>query len=1187
MAERIKFGTTWWGKAWLEALSNIDYSNRLPRGRSYYGRGMIESVEFHPDTLTVEALVSGSAYYPYEVKIQLTRIPEKDVERLVDAIAERPPLVAKLLNRELDPEVAEIAQRLGIRLFPSSWREFRMSCSCPDSAVPCKHLAAVYYAIVKTIDADPMWVFTCRGVDLTARLKSRGINLESAVRIEDPRWRDWLNTDGESQLEAAVDESADFSSLPYWRLRPLTSVLMPLLPASTGPRKELTRAKTERLYGAVSKWASEVLSERTLSDSAWHDWESTLPGGSVMPKLVFEAGRPRLIVIKCRGKKEQRLSPGQHQVMIEALFSTGTDEACAHSPSLGFWSGAAGAAAALLKQGAAVPVLVCEGEEEDAVGVVWLPAVQSPEVSDLVDALAAVLERCDIKPFEQFDCSSTSRGRALTVLGTLMTEAVQASQPLRMPATSSAKLWSVVCRPQQSLVIGVDDEEIQAIRRFLKPLSLGQRSFVWTPVLTVRTGREDDVTLNLGLLPKKAGAAERPMLYRDVLKSERYADERFAVISVFESFADVCPELRTVIETGGSPAHLPLESLKEFLFSAVPSLEMLGARVMLPKSLQKMLRPSMKAKIGASGSGKSVLTKEALADFSWEMSVGGHPISEEEFKALLEDSGRIVRWKDEFVYLDPEVLARMKAALEAEKNPSHLEKLRAMLSGEYAGMPVEISADLTERIKALSEVAQVPLPAGLKAVLRPYQERGYAWLTKNIRLGIGALIADDMGLGKTLQVISALLEMKEKGEFEDGKVLAAVPATLLTNWEREVRRFAPSLSVSVYHGTGRRLAPLSERADITLTTYGTLRRDVKKLSGENWRVLVIDEAQAVKNSGTGVTQAVRSLPVRQVIAMSGTPVENRLAEYWSLLSIVQPGLLGSEEEFRRTFALPIESDHDPKALEAFRRLTAPFMLRRLKTDKSIIADLPEKLVSDRYTGLTPEQAALYQQTLERLIKKVTDAEAEQDKSKRSAAVLELITALKQICNSPSQYQKTHTPVPDSGKGTALLELIGECRENRRKVLIFTQYREMGERLQEWIARAFGRRPDFLHGGIPVSARAEMVDAFQTDPSDDILIISLKAGGTGLNLTAASAVVHYDLWWNPAVENQATDRAYRIGQTRDVLVYRFLCAGTFEEKINEMLAQKRELADLTVVTGENWIGDMSAAELSAVFRLEKA
>ena len=1184
MAARMKFGTTWWGKAWIDALTNIDHTNRLQRGRTYYNQGHIESVTFHPHTLEVEALVSGSAYYPYEVTIRFTRIAEADIERLVDAIAERPPLVAKLLNNELDPEVSEIAKSLGIHLFPRSWREFRMSCSCPDSAVPCKHIAAVYYAVVKTIDADPMWVFTCRGVDLVERLKNRGINLETAVRIEDPTWNDWLAEKGEFVPRA--DAPTAFSELPYWKLRPLTDVLMPLLAKAAGPKKELTRAKTEKLYRTLAKWGETALECRLHPTNAWRRFEEIMGNVSVLPMLTFHDGRPALMIRKCRGRKVHSLSPNQHQMLTDFLFKTNPQEAQSHSPHLTFWSGAAGTAAALLKHGAVVPVLVREDSDEghQTCSVVWLPAVQSPEVDQLVDDFASVLEHSAYRPFED-ESGSTPKGRALVVLGALLTEAVSAAQPLKAPASVTA-LWAALSRPTERLFSGAQDDAEKELRRFLKPLSLGQRSFVWTPVLTVRTGREDDVTLNLGVVDKNPSQTARPMLYRDLLKSERYADERFAIISVFESFADVCPELGDVLKSGGTPAHLPLSELKDFLFSAVPSLEMLGARVMLPKSLQKILRPSMSASIGSKGSEKSLLTKDALADFSWKISLGSHQLTEEEFRALLEDVGKVVRWKDEFVYLDPEVLAKMKAALEKSKNPSHLEKLRAMLSGEFAGMPVEVTTDLADRIRALSEVSEVPLPQGLRATLRPYQERGYAWLTKNIRLGIGALIADDMGLGKTLQVITALLEMKEKGEFRFGKVLAAVPATLLTNWQREVKRFAPAMTVSVYHGIKRRLEPLETRADITLTTYGTLRRDVETLSAEPWRVLVIDEAQAVKNAGTGVSQAVRALPVKQVIAMSGTPVENRLSEYWSLLSIVQPGLLGSQDDFHKTFALPIESDHDPKALEAFRRLTGPFMLRRLKTDKSIIADLPEKLVSDRYTDLTPAQAALYQKTLERLMKKVTDAEGEGDQSKRSAAVLALITALKQICNSPSQYEKTSAAMPDSGKGTALLELIAELKENRRKVLVFTQYREMGERLQDWIGKAFGRRPDFLHGGIPVSARAEMVDAFQNDPADDILIISLKAGGTGLNLTAASAVVHYDLWWNPAVENQATDRAYRIGQKRDVLVYRFLCAGTFEEKINEMLAQKRELADLTVVTGENWIGDLSSAELSAVFRLEK-
>ena len=389
------------------------------------------------------------------------------------------------------------------------------------------------------------------------------------------------------------------------------------------------------------------------------------------------------------------------------------------------------------------------------------------------------------------------------------------------------------------------------------------------------------------------------------------------------------------------------------------------------------------------------------------------------------------------------------------------------------------------------------------------------------------------------------------------------------------------------------------------------------LGARRWRLLVLDEAQAVKNTTSAQTAAVKQLKARQVLAMSGTPVENRLSEYWSIFSTVQPRLLGTLKDFRETFARPIETDHDPKAAEVLKRLTAPFMLRRLKSDKSIIADLPEKNVLDYFTNLTIEQAALYTQTLERLMGELADLEARASSSpdieltneivenvfetddpvvpveassqsdiraKRRGLVLRLITALKQICNSPSQYLKTDEPRPDSGKAAALLELLARCRDADRKVLVFTQFREMGERLQNWIEAATGERPDFLHGGVNLKERSAMVDRFQTDRSVRVLIVSLKAGGTGLNLTAASAVIHYDLWWNPAVENQATDRAYRIGQRRDVLVYRFVTAGTFEEKINAMLMQKRELADLTVSTGEAWIGDMKKEEIEAIFRL---
>ena len=501
-----------------------------------------------------------------------------------------------------------------------------------------------------------------------------------------------------------------------------------------------------------------------------------------------------------------------------------------------------------------------------------------------------------------------------------------------------------------------------------------------------------------------------------------------------------------------------------------------------------------------------------------------------------------------------------------------------------------MSPEIKEALKHITDVEEVPPPRGLNTELRPYQERGYSWLMKNLSLGLGSLIADDMGLGKTLQVISAILELKNRGALKARKVLAVLPTTLITNWMREIAKFAPALTVGTYYGADRRLPDPEEAPDVLLTSYGTLRRDYEALSSVRWKLLVLDEAQAIKNISTAQTAAVRGIKADQVIAMTGTPVENRLMEYWSILSAVQPKLLGTQKEFAKTFAEPIEGDRDPQAAEAFRRLTAPFMLRRLKTDKSIIADLPEKNTADHYALMRTEQAALYAATLLKLMEKIRKAEEAPDASSpsgrmaRRGLVLKLITSLKEICNSPSQYSKTEALRPDSGKADAMLEILGQCLESDRKVLIFTQYREMGERLQQWIEAATGERPDFLHGGVSRTERMKMVDRFQTDRTARIFILSLKAGGTGLNLTAASAVIHYDLWWNPAVEAQATDRAFRIGQRRDVLVYRLITAGSFEEKINDMLASKRDLADLTVAAGESWIGDLPAKELNRIFAL---
>ena len=708
------------------------------------------------------------------------------------------------------------------------------------------------------------------------------------------------------------------------------------------------------------------------------------------------------------------------------------------------------------------------------------------------------------------------------------------------------------------------------------------------PVVVVRSRNRETLQLNLGILPAKHEAGEKPILLKTILTDPEYERDRYAVIAGFQMLTSACPELAEVLKSQGKPFSMVPEDLKPFLFEARPALELLGAQVLLPKRLRKIFRPQLTAEI--SGTVKSsagrFLTKEMLADFSWKVSIGSRELTEAEALQLFEKKGEIVQLDDEYVWLDPAEIEAIEKRLKQKRKPGYLERLRGALTGEIEGAGVQVSGDIMEKLREISREKEIPVPDDIRAELRPYQKRGYSWLMKNFRLGLGSLIADDMGLGKTLQVITALDELKREGELKTGKVIAVVPATLLTNWVREIRKFAPNLTAEIYHGSDRKLGDPDKRPDVLLTTYGTLRRDSEQLSKLSWRVMVMDEAQAVKNTGTGAYAAASSFPADRVIAMTGTPVENRLMEYWSIFSIVQPGLLGTASDFRENFSVPIENEHDPRAAEAFRKLVAPFMLRRMKTDKAIISDLPDCIVQDVMTTLLPEQAYLYQETLTRNLDAISRAEANsRDKQvKRRALVLKLITELKQICNSPSQYNKQWSETPDSAKAETLFELLDECRENGRKVLVFTQYREMGELLQGWIAKKTGRKPEFLHGGVSVARRAVMVDDFQNNPDSHILLVSLKAGGTGLNLTAASVVIHYDLWWNPAVESQASDRAWRIGQQRDVLVYRFVTEGTFEERINEMLTEKRRITDLAVSSGENWVGDMSTSELRALFSL---
>ncbi|MEU1361688.1 DEAD/DEAH box helicase [Micromonospora zamorensis] len=657
------------------------------------------------------------------------------------------------------------------------------------------------------------------------------------------------------------------------------------------------------------------------------------------------------------------------------------------------------------------------------------------------------------------------------------------------------------------------------------------------------------------------------------------------------------PDLDAALRTAAPEAmDLDVEGAHRFLSEGAPVLHAAGFGVLLPSWWQRpsarlgaRLRARSRTAPGTVGGTEAGVGLDALVDYRWEVALGDHPLSAEELAALAELKTPLVRLRGRWVELDPGRLAAGLRLLRSAGELTVADLLRLGLAdGEGTGaLPVlEVSADgaLGDLLAGAVERRLTPLdpPSSFVGTLRPYQQRGLAWLAFLRSLGLGGVLADDMGLGKTVQLLALLA-----GDApEAGPTLLVCPMSLVGNWQREAARFTPTLRVHVHHGAerarGAEFTAAAHGADLVLTTYSVAARDAVDLAGIDWHRVVVDEAQAIKNASTRQAEAVRALPARQRVAVTGTPVENRLADLWSIMQFANPGLLGPAATFRKRFAEPIERHGDAEAAERLRRITGPFVLRRLKTDSSIISDLPEKLEMEVLCNLTAEQAALYRVVVDDMLARIETS----DGIERRGLVLATMTRLKQVCNHPAQLLRDGSALEGrSGKLSRLTEILEEVLAAGERALLFTQYAEFGAMLRGHLSARFGREVLFLHGGLGKAERDAMVQRFQSGDGPPLFVLSLKAGGTGLTLTAANHVVHVDRWWNPAVEDQATDRAFRIGQRRRVQVRKFVCAGTVEEKVAAMIADKRALAQRVVGTGEQWITELSTGQLRELFALE--
>ncbi|CAN5596994.1 DEAD/DEAH box helicase [soil metagenome] len=692
----------------------------------------------------------------------------------------------------------------------------------------------------------------------------------------------------------------------------------------------------------------------------------------------------------------------------------------------------------------------------------------------------------------------------------------------------------------------------------------------------------EDAWLNVGAVRKTFDASNfkpREQLLRSLGQASRLSDH------VDDSLKSPTP----------SGFALNNSNVFQFLTETALTLEQAGFGVMLPSWWRKGQKSKIKRKASVDSSLKvrGKLTLDQVVDFDWQVALGDITLTQSELETLAALKSPLVKIRGQWILVTQEdIQASIEFLQKKAKKKGTLGELVKLALTQTAddGAEVEVDArgwvgEFLQQINEPQVMAELPTPAKFKGELRHYQQRGFSWLNFLSQWGLGACLADDMGLGKTVQTLALIQKQKNDGQV--GPVLLVCPTSVVSNWCKETARFTPDLSIMVHHGgkrkKGDRFIEDANQNDIVISTYGLLDRDRQHLQQIAWAGVILDEAQNIKNNMTKQSVAARSLKSRYRVALTGTPVENTVADLYSIMEFLNPNFLGSSMSFRDNFLIPIQVLRDRYAEQRLKKITQPFILRRLKTDKSIISDLPDKMEMKVYCSLSKEQVTLYSAVLDQLIGKLVTVEPVQ----RAGLVLATMSQLKQVCNHPAHFNADNSELDGrSGKLDLLVEMIAEVLRSGEKALIFSQFAEMGKLIKKQLQEKFGAEVLFLHGGVSRKMRDEMVERFQTPDGPSLFVLSLKAGGTGLNLTAANHVFHFDRWWNPAVENQASDRAYRIGQKKNVQVRKFITAGTLEDKIDEMIDDKQRTADVVVGAGEGWLAALSNDDLKKVFALGK-
>ncbi|DAB29001.1 MAG TPA: hypothetical protein CFH84_11935 [Sulfurimonas sp. UBA12504] len=1163
---KIKLGTTLSGALWLQNITkSFSIDSRFARGKTYFNKGYVKKFSLVDNF--VEASVKGS-YGNYSTNFDFD-LDEMMREKIIAYFHSNPMAQSSLLNGLLEQSFFDWCENEQIMLFPSNEKKiigiryrsilnYEALCTCYDfsePSYPCKHIYALLFALCAEIDNNPLVLLKLHGVEVEEIVASLEIEheLEYPVAInfsEDFAPRDDAKTplqilhqeDATHFIMSLLPSNPPFAPVDYKvALAEFYKASKVALPQILTPIHNENMDKIERLF---KESKIEIIADKSMRTNK-----------AILKHKVFRQEDTIIELLEPYIINSNKLGCTLHLIDFMRLFlSFKSEEGSAYYR---YFYQLCRVGYLLLHANAFIPAVINE-DAKKRLFIAWTPLGTQSFHEQLEVTLPHALS-C-VRHTQRGDFFDALSGTKM-FLSALMRDYVTKmnfmhKKSIKNPPDISKAFF---CGEAFSQKAAGRQNIDRAIANTFAIFMLAKNRYTLIASLDLQ---EQDQQYRFSLYVTQEGE-ETKLFLKDALTN----DSSKELLKLMAPIRTILPEVEDLFVA--QSIQLERNSFENFILERASLLSALGVKIELPKELHNLIKPRLAILAKSKKSPNSFLDLQKILEYDWVVAIGEHKLSMEEFMELVKEQGQIISYKESFITLSAEELKNLLASAKKKTKLTSYDILREKFSGNLF-----LDTTLENFFEKLFRDKNLEISQNLHADLRAYQSRGITWALNNLLNNFGVILADDMGLGKTVQTIGILLYLYEH-TYAQKQALVVVPTSLLNNWQNELSKFAPTLDYALYYGQARTM----ETSKIIITTYDTLKRDTL-LKEHPFDVIVIDEAQKIKNPDTQAAIAVKGIHAKYKIALSGTPVENSLSELWSIFDFALHGYLGELSHFINRYAKPIEIEKDTTAAAALKNITAPFMLRRLKTDKSIISDLPDKIVIDEYASLNPKQAALYQSVVDTTMQKLETLPS----NERFGLIFKLITELKQICNHPRNFDKQSPLEAElSGKTEMLLEILESIVAKGEKVLIFTQYVEMANILAEIIEKSMLIEPLRLDGSMSKNARQNVVDTFEQSSENPIFILSLKAGGVGLNLTSASNVIHYDLWFNPAVENQATDRAFRIGQSKNVFVYRFITKNSFEEKIDNMIKAKLAIGEMSIAVGEKNISSMSNEEISTLFR----